>query len=256
MVYLTTLKMISNIAFYDKFKRRLMPAGDNKYSGVSNAWRRIVAALASGSVTIMFSYPFEVFFTRITADMTGKTSRRLYSNTFDCFNLTQMEGGFRRIYVGSSVALFNILPATLWMLPIYDSMNNSTPQGSKNSAQDIIAKYIGPKFTAAFATMMIWYPLDTLKRCMMVVGSRGYSAVDHGLINTFKSIYKAHGIRGYYRGVHLAVLKIFPSVYLQLFIYDYLKNYSIINEKEPSLDLACASLSLVESQENKEPQKA
>jgi len=45
MVYLTTLKMISNIAFYDKFKRRLMPAGDNKYSGVSNAWRRIVAAL-------------------------------------------------------------------------------------------------------------------------------------------------------------------------------------------------------------------
>mmetsp|Transcript_36515 Transcript_36515/g.36109 ORF Transcript_36515/g.36109 Transcript_36515/m.36109 type:complete len:217 (-) Transcript_36515:174-824(-) len=95
MVYLTTSKMIASIGFYDKFKRRLMPAGDNKYSGVNSAWRRVAAAMLSGSITIALSYPFELFFTRITADMNGKGAKRLYSNTFDCFNLTQLEGGFR-----------------------------------------------------------------------------------------------------------------------------------------------------------------
>lgn len=83
LIYLTLWKMFTNIGFYDKFKHRLMPAGDSKYTGINNYWRRAVAALGSASVTIALTYPFELFFTRITADMSTKKQPRLYKTTFD-----------------------------------------------------------------------------------------------------------------------------------------------------------------------------
>ncbi len=131
MVYLTSLKMLTNIGFYDKIKRRMMPAGDDKYRGVNAFWRKATSALLAGSLTIGLTYPFEHFFTRITADMSGKGAKRLYNNTFDCFNLTQLEGGFKNLYKGSSVAMAGILPSTLLMLPLYEFLSDITPDNQE-----------------------------------------------------------------------------------------------------------------------------
>ena len=76
------------------------------------------------------------------------------------------------------------------------------------------------------------YPLDTITKCMQVIGSKGYSSVERGLMNTIKSINKTYGIRGFYKGVHLAALKIIPTIYLQLLIYDYLRQYTIMADPE------------------------
>merc|ERR1711957_133106 len=94
-----------------------------------------------------------------------------------------------------------------------------------------------PKFIAGLVSMTLVYPLDTIKRCMMVSGSRGYSTYDVGLINVVKSIYNAHGIKGYYRGIHIALLKAYPSILLQFALYDTLKRYSVLSQFEPSYNL-------------------
>jgi len=96
--------MLINVGLYDKFKQKMMPAGDSKYKGFNQFWRRSAAALCGAGVTLLFTYPFELLFTRITADLNTKKQGRLYQNTFDCFNATQIEGGIRRLYRGSIVA--------------------------------------------------------------------------------------------------------------------------------------------------------
>ena len=92
---------------------------------------------------------------------------------------------------------------------------------------------------------------------MMVVGSRGYSSIDIGILNTIRAIYRAHGIRGYYRGIHLSVLKIAPSIYLQFVLYDFFKSHSSLSEKEPSFEILNKAIALPEKPEGKqEPEKA
>jgi hypothetical protein len=123
MVYLTSIKILTNVGFYDKFKYRLMPAGDSKYGGFNKFWRRMVAALFASSLTIALSYPFDLFFTKLAADMNPTRSTRLYNNTFDCFNLTQIEGGFKGCYKGAFIALGAAVPSTLFMIPLYDILS-------------------------------------------------------------------------------------------------------------------------------------
>lgn len=61
-------------------------------------------------------------------------------------------------------------------------------------------------------------------------------------MNTVKTIYKTYGFRGYYRGMHLAMLKSAPAIYLQFALYDYLKQFTVLSEKEPSMGLIDTSV--------------
>mmetsp|Transcript_29901 Transcript_29901/g.26451 ORF Transcript_29901/g.26451 Transcript_29901/m.26451 type:complete len:97 (+) Transcript_29901:840-1130(+) len=85
---------------------------------------------------------------------------------------------------------------------------------------------------------------------MMVVGSRGYSSIDQNILNTIKAIHKANGIRGFYRGVHLASLRIVPTIAIQFIVYDYLKSHSSLNETEPSVGILNSNLSFGEPNKN------
>ena len=91
---------------------------------------------------------------------------------------------------------------------------------------------IGASTITAIIVMALFYPLDTITKWMQVIGSKGYSSVEKGLINTIKSIHKANGYSGFYKGIHLAVIKAVPSVYLQLLIYDYLRQFTIMSDAE------------------------
>lgn len=57
-IYSLTARMFSNIIFYDRFKYKLMPAGDSKYSGFDKFARRFIAAILAGATTLGLSYPF------------------------------------------------------------------------------------------------------------------------------------------------------------------------------------------------------
>ena len=63
MIYSITTRMFANIVFYDRFKYKLMPAGDSKYSGFDKFARRTLASLLAGSLTLAISYPFTLCFT-------------------------------------------------------------------------------------------------------------------------------------------------------------------------------------------------
>ena len=221
------LKIYTNIAFFDRFKHKFMPAGDRKYIGLDLYARKTAAAILSGLITIGATYPFELMFTRLTSDMNGPAQKRLYNGTFDCFNQGMLQGGLRSLYSGSLVSLATILPMTLVSLPLYDTfspMFASLSLNSSPSRSDLILSKIGAGTLAGLFAMLAVYPLDTIKRGMQVIGTRGYPSVDQTFSTTYKSILRAHGFRGLYRGVHIAAIKTFPAVYVQFLIYDYMRS--------------------------------
>ena len=169
-------------------------------------------------------------FTRMAADMNGYGQNRLYLNTFDCFNLSMMQSqnGYRVLYTGSIVALANILPTSLISIPVYESIKPrliNMIESNKSEVKDFdrILAQIGASTLSAMIVLSIVYPLDTIKRCKQVIGTRGYSSINDSLSTTLNSIYNAFGVRGFYRGIHLALIKTFPAVYVQFLIYDYIK---------------------------------
>jgi solute carrier family 25 thiamine pyrophosphate transporter 19 len=234
MIYMNTFKMMTNIVFYDRFKRYFMPAGDAKYTGFDYLTRKISSSLLAGTLTIALSYPFELLFTRITADMNGVGQKRLYYNTFDCFNSSMIysESSYRVFYSGSLVALASTLPMTLIALPVYDMLkpvfeSMVTPVSGKldyvNDYNNIISRF-GAGTISGMIAMAAVYPLDTIKKCMQVIGTRGYGSIDRSIATATSSIYKAYGIRGFYRGIHLSMIKALPAVYLQFILYDHLRS--------------------------------
>lgn len=70
-------------------------------------------------------------------------------------------------------------------------------------------------------------------------------------MGVISGIRKANGIRGFYRGIHIASIKAAPSIYIQLLFYDYLKGKSLLGEKEPSMELMEKTFGLGEAQEPK-----
>ena len=212
-----------------------MPAGDSRYSGIDLFARRMLAAFCSGAISMAFWYPYDLFYTRLASDMNGKGQRRLYTNTFDCFNLTQLEGGFKNLYKGSLIQFCSILPMSIIMLPIYESVRpifHGLSLYPDSTRLDIILEQIGASVTAGTIGMLIAYPVDTIKRWMQVHGSRGFTNVDKGIVNIVKGIRKVYGIRGFYKGAHIACLKVFPAAYIQFVIYEYIRKFTIMNRNK------------------------
>ena len=85
---------------YDKIKNYFMPYDSRKYSGFDFFWRASASAVFTSGLTMLFTYPFDVFHTKMTADMSKKGEKRLFTTTFDCFNKTHLDGGRAGLFKG------------------------------------------------------------------------------------------------------------------------------------------------------------
>ena len=82
MVYKQYLSMFVKILFYDKIKHAIMPYDVKKYSGLDFFFRSTFASALSMTLMTFFTYPFDLFHTRTSVDMTTRGKTRLYSSTF------------------------------------------------------------------------------------------------------------------------------------------------------------------------------
>ena len=72
-----------------------------------------------------------------------------------------MESGMRGLYQGSLVALASTLPSTLIMLPLYETLNSQNKKS--DDVKTKMATVAGSKLAASIITMLLVYPLDTIK---------------------------------------------------------------------------------------------
>ena len=81
-VYKQWIQVFIKVSFYDRIKHYCMPYNRNKYSGLDFFIRSQTAALVCMGLTTAFTYPLDTLHTRISADSTPSSRRRVYKSPF------------------------------------------------------------------------------------------------------------------------------------------------------------------------------
>jgi hypothetical protein len=110
-------------------------------------------------ITTLFTYPFDLINTRISADLTQKGRTSLFKTTFDCFNRTNLDEGRYGLYKGVEVAILSSLIKATLTLPVYDVIRRMSSDDST------IMTRIGSSMISGALISTLLYPLDTVKRC-------------------------------------------------------------------------------------------
>ncbi len=75
---------------------------------------------------MLFTYPFDVFHTRMVTDMSKRGEKRLFSTTFDCFNKTHLDGGRAALYKGFEYAIISSIMRSALTLPLYETLKKTS----------------------------------------------------------------------------------------------------------------------------------
>jgi len=136
-----------------------------------------------------------------------QTNQKSYRGNFNIFNL----------YRGFSNTLTREVPGFAIYFNVYESLKNLT----KNDT-NIYYHFMYGAVSGASAWAFI-YPMDLIKtRVQATQGSNKVSFVD-----VIKNVYRQNGIRGFFRGFHLAVIRAIPLHAGTLSMFEYLNRRSL-----------------------------
>lgn len=212
-----------------------MPMEPSRYSPGLEYYARITgqSAMLIGLTTAL-TYPLDLIHTRMATDMAPRGQDRKYATTFDCFNKTNIDEGFRAgLYKGWQISAFAAALRSAMTLPVIDYVRSgSSSAGQSNAYVGAFFDKIGVALLSSVVLSMILYPFDTAKRCLQLNGVRGYSRAYAGSRDVFVKLVQAGGVRALYRGCHLYLLREFLTAFAQLSIYDGLQLGSVVIQKK------------------------
>jgi len=109
------------VTVYDRIKHAYMPYDSSRYSGIDYYWRLIASAGMIMGITAGITYPLDLIHTRLASDMSKKGQQRLYTTTFDCFNRTNIDEGFKKgLYKGIELSVASSAIRAGLVYPLYD----------------------------------------------------------------------------------------------------------------------------------------
>jgi len=193
-----------------------MPFDTRKYTGMDFLWRAMMSSTICMGISTLLTYPLDLIHTRMSVDMSRTGTPRMFTTTFDCFNRTNLDEGKRGLYKGVEICVLTAVVRACLTLPLYDMVRRCGP-----TEQQWWQK-IGAAATSGLLISGMLYPLDTIKRCMQLNGSRGqlnlYSTTQEGIMTLPGKL----GVNGLYRGVGVFCLAQTLKAYGQMTIYDFI----------------------------------
>lgn len=127
-IYRCLTQIILRVSIYDRIKQQYMPLDPSRYTPGLEYYARVTAqsAMLIG-ITTAITYPLDLIHTRMVTDMALRGQPRLYATTFDCFNRTNIDEGFRAgLYKGWQLSATSAGVRTLLTLPIIDIVRSQT----------------------------------------------------------------------------------------------------------------------------------
>eukprot|EP00466_Bigelowiella_natans_P011863 jgi/Bigna1/42229/e_gw1.62.17.1 len=183
---------------------------------VGQMLNNVALSLDTGATTMIFTYPLDILRTRLTTDIT-----KVSANTapLHCLYLAgEGKAAVLGFYKGIRISILEIAPYTAIAMGGYEYLRKYA--GSKTMLQQsinfglIIVVFL-PFFVLQGS--LICYPLDTVKRQMMLDGARGYQSKYKGEIaRCIRIIHATYGIKGFYGGCLLNALKVNSSFYSEI----------------------------------------
>jgi len=200
-----------NFAFKDTFKRIFNP-----YSSKQNPFKYFLGNLASGGAagacSLMFVYPLDFARTRLAADF-EKGTQREFQGLSDCLVKIFRTDGMIGLYRGFVISVIGIIVYRAFYFGLFDTAN-----GMGMKKQNLLFKYMVAQVVTN-ASGVLSYPLDTVRRRMMMNSGRAVKMYT-GTLDCFVKIYKNEGgMKPFFKG---ALSNVFRGVggALVLVLYD------------------------------------
>ncbi|KAJ1975889.1 ADP/ATP carrier protein [Dimargaris xerosporica] len=182
-----------NFAFKDKYKALFQ-----RYDAKTDFWKFFAGNLASGgaagATSLLFVYPLDFARTRMAVDI-GTKGNRQFNGLGHCISSIYKSDGMKGLYQGFGVSVAGIIVYRAAYFGGFDTAK-SVIFGEKKPA--IWQAWMMAQVVTVIAGM-ISYPLDTVRRRMMMQSGRGEILYTSSL-DCFGKLLKAEGAKAFFHG--------------------------------------------------------
>jgi len=156
---------------------------------------------AAGATSLLVVYPLDFARTRLAVDV-GKAGNREFTGTFDCILKTAKKSGWGRggVYNGFVVSVVGIIFYRGAYFGLYDT-SQTFIEGA-----DFLTKFT-ISYTVTVVAGLISYPLDTIRRRMMMTSGTDASSKYKGSVDCFQKILRDEGVNSLFKGAGSNVLR-------------------------------------------------
>ncbi|CAE7282380.1 mcfB [Symbiodinium sp. CCMP2456] len=185
--------------------------------------RRFISGGMAGVGALLLTHPLDMVRTRLAAARVF-ADEASYNGFADCFLSAWRKGGVRGLYAGCLASMLEIAPYSAIVFTSYEGIKQRLmPAGSTGILPS------GPQILAGACSGMIaasvCYPLDTIRRQLMLDGALGFDARYGGSIwKCCKSLWLQGGFLLFYRGWTATLLKAVPTVTITFLTKDFLSD--------------------------------
>ncbi len=181
--------------------------------------------MSAGAASTIATNPLWVVKTRFMTQEVGPNEVR-YKHTLDAITRMYHNEGIRTFYRGLLPSLFGITHIAL-QFPLYEQFKayNKPTDGSDIPAPTILACSSVSKMIASVAT----YPHEVLRTRLQVQKHAAQAAAlgpgqaapkFEGVVATFQRIRRTEGVKGFYRGMGVNLLRTVPASALTILSYE------------------------------------
>ncbi|WBW71512.1 mitochondrial carrier, ATP:ADP antiporter [Schizosaccharomyces osmophilus] len=200
-----------------------LPDGDFLLShDVMNGMGYFFSGGIAGIVSRTCTAPLDRLKVMLISDTCSKPSSKYpFSTLLHTSKSLYSRSGIRGFFVGNGINVLKVMPESSIKFGSYEAMK--TLFGISSTQQhNPLYSYLAGGFAGTVAQFFI-YPVDTLKFRIQCSDYSIQKAGQSVVFENMKQLYKSHGVRGYYRGILIGVLGMFPYSATDLGTFEGLK---------------------------------
>ena len=177
-----------------------------------------VSGAVAGGVATTATYPLDLLRTRFAA----QGNVRIYTGLYGaCSDIARQEG-FPGFFRGMSAAIGSIVPYMGLFFTTYEFLHSyvggaKLPFSSGDAMAGVGASVLAKTFT---------FPLDLVRKRLQIQGPTREKYVHtnmpayKGVWRSLYAIWKAQGVRGWYRGLTVSLVKAAPASAVTMYVYE------------------------------------
>jgi len=187
---------------------------DRLFAGIW--WRHLVAGGIAGAVSRTCTAPLDRL--KVLLQVHGG---RKQTSILDTFRYMYQEGGLKGLWRGNGINVIKIAPESALKFMAYDEMKKHI-KGSDNRDLEVYERLMAGSFAGALSQTAI-YPLEVMKTRLALRKTGEFKSI----FDCAKTIYKADGLKTFYRGYWPNLFGIIPYAGIDLAVYETLKAYCV-----------------------------
>ncbi|OBZ90766.1 Calcium-binding mitochondrial carrier SAL1 [Choanephora cucurbitarum] len=194
-----------------------------------NAYKYLAAGGMAGAVSRTCTAPFDrlkVYL--ITQTSYTPTAKPGQSTILSGLKNIYQQGGFRGFFVGNGLNVIKIVPESAIKFYVFETAKSVLAELTHSEDKNAIP--VGARFVAGgiagLCAQFCIYPVETLKTRIMSssgIQQDARSRQKNLILTTTRNLYRTSGIRGFWPGLTVSLMGVFPYQALDMGIYETLK---------------------------------